>query len=216
MDLNVMMREQATAGLRRELDDAVTNGDTEAARKVTEKLAALAVQSAPKAPPYSQDDIKTELEKTAWFGTDPKKSQRAIELGRHLDLKKFATAAAFTAALVKAVDDEFKPATPAVGDEGEGDEDEGEEDDNKDDAKPAPRQKKTDGPGEGDASQRGVTRRTSGPWTKLSDAPADIRAEVNRAADRFVPSTAPKEQRDKFIANALGSHYTAHQRKKGK
>lgn len=213
-DLNVMMREQAKMGLQTELDAAVTNGDTAAARTITDKLAALAVSTAPKAPPYGDVEIRAELDKQAWFGVDPKKTNRAVAMGRDMDPKKFATAELFAAALLKAVDEEFKPAAP------EGEEPGGEEpDDEGEDKTSAAGEKKprrTDGPREGESGAGTGTRRTSGPWTKLSDAPPEIQKEIKRQADKMVPTRASKEQREAFITRTLGSHYEMHQRSKGK
>lgn len=205
MDLNMMMREQARNGLQAQLDAAVTNGDTEAARKVAADIAKLEVSTAPKAAPYTPDDIRAELNKQEWYGVDPKKSAKALEFGKTMDLAKFPTAAAFAAAVVKAVDEEFKPAAAA----GAGEDDEPGDDDDKGEAKP----KKTDGPGEGDATNRSIRRTTNGPWTKLADAPADVQKEIKRSADKFVSAKATKEQRESFVAKALESQYLAHQRK---
>lgn len=214
-DLNVMMREQARAGLQAQLDAAVTNGDTDAARKVTADLEKLAVSTAPKAPPYGDVEIRTQLEKAPWFGVDPKRSAKAVEFGKTMDPKKFATAEAFADALIKAVDEEFAPAAPA----GAGaDDDDDEEEDGGDDKQQAAgkRKRATDAPGEGDSlGSRGASRR-SGPWTKLSEAPREIQAEIKRQADKFVPANATKERRDTFISKALESHYMSHQRTKGK
>lgn len=217
MDLNMMMREQARAGLQLALDTAVTNGDTAAATKAADDIAKLAVQSAPKAPPYGDAEIRAELNKLDWFGVDPKKSGRVIALGKDMDPKKFSSAEAFAAALVKAVDEEFKPAGGTAA--GEGDE---EEDDEEKAAaiaaaaagKEKPAARRTDGPREGDTGT--AVRRTTGPWTKLGDAPADIQKEVKRQADKFVSASATKEQREGFIKSALESHYAQHQRSKGK
>jgi hypothetical protein len=212
MDLNMMMREQARNGLQAQLDAAVTNGDAEAARKIAKDLEDLAVSTAPKAAPYGNDDIKAELNKLDWFGVDPAKSARVIELGKHMDPKKFATAALFAAALVKAVENDGK-AAPATG-TGEGDDEEDEdEDEEKPEGKEPPKPRKTDAPGEGDATQRTIRRATSGPWTKLADAPADVQKEVKRSADKFVSAKATKEQRESFIAKALESQFLMHQRK---
>ena len=216
-DLNMMMREQARNGLQAQLDAAVTNGDTEAARKITTDLEKLAVSTAPKAPAYGQDEIRAQLDKQDWFGIDPKKSARVIELGKHMDPKKFPTAEAFAAALVKAVEEETKPAggAPAEGDgDGEGGAEGAGGDEGDDDKGKKPR--RTDGPGEGDANQRGAARRAAGPWTKLSDAPPDVQKEIKRSADKFVSAHATKEQREGFMTKALESHYAAHQRTKGK
>lgn len=217
-DLNMLMRDQARAGLQTELDAAVTNGDTEAARKVTDKIAQLAVSTAPKAPPYGNEEIKAELNKLDWFGVDPKKSARVIELGKHMDPKKFGSAELFAAALVKAVDEETKP---TGGTTAEGEDDgaaEGEDDDKgKEAAADEKKPRRTDGPGEGDATNRTTSRRaTSGPWTKMTDAPADVQKEVKRSVERFVGAHATKEQRETFITKALEGHYAAAQRKAGK
>jgi hypothetical protein len=216
MDLNVMMREQAINGLQAILDKAVTDGDTVAARKAADDLAKLAVSTAPKAPPFNSDDIKAELEKAPWYGVDPKKNAKALEFGKAMDSKKFATAAAFAEALIKAVDEEFAPAGKV--DEDADDEVDEDGDDAAKEAAAAARKAKrrTDGPGEGDANQRSSVRRASGPWAKMTDAPVDIQKEIKRAADKFVSASAPKEQREKFISNALESHYAAHVRAKGK
>lgn len=224
MDLNMLMRDQARNNAQTELENAVTNGDAEAARKASEKLAQIAVANAPAKPPYSGDEIKSELEKLPWFGTDAAKSGRAMELGKYLDIKKFPTAAAFAKAVSDAVDAEFKK--PAAGDDTEGDADDatsasgdghrdanGEGDDND----PTRKLKKTDGPGERDATQRSNTRRsTGGPWTKLSDAPNETRADINRQMTKMLPSNATKEQKEGFVTRALQSHYQIHQRKAGK
>lgn len=218
-DLNVMMREQARAGLQLQLDAAVTNGDTAAATKIADDIAKLAVSAAPKAPPYGDAEIREELGKLEWFGVDPKKSGRAVALGRDMDPRKFATAELFTAALVKAVDAEFNPA-PAAKDPPENETDEEREareaEEREAVAAAAKKPRKTDGPGEGDTlSNRAGTRRT-GPWTKLSDAPKEVQAEINRTADKYVSPKAPKEQREKYIKSALESHFAAHQRNAGK
>lgn len=209
-DLNTVLRDQARASLNTLLDAAVTDGNTEAARKITQDLENLAVSTAPKAPPYGDVEIRAELNKLDWFGVDPKKSGRAIALGRDMDPKKFASAELFTAALLKAVDLEFKPATPVAEEEPEEPGEDGEPAKPALGAKATPR--RTDGPGEGDANHRPAARRTSGPWTKLADAPADIQKAVKRSADKFVPASAPKEQRELFITRALAGHYAAHQR----
>lgn len=224
-DLNTMMREQALAGLQTQLDTAVTNGDTEAARKVTDQIATLRVQTAPKAPPYGDAEIRGQLEKAPWFGIDPKKSAKAVEFGKTMDPKKFATAELFAAALVKAVDEEF----PAAGGTARKEPPENETDEEREERETAEAEeaeaeaaaaakkakRKTDGPGD-DNLRGAANRRGSGPWAKLSDAPADVQKEVKRQAEKFVSGSATKEQRDKFIANALGSHYAQHQRNKRK
>ena len=215
-DLNMMMREQARNGLQTQLDTAVTNGDAEAARKIMVDIEKLAVSTAPKAPPYGDAEIRSELNKLDWFGVDPKKSGRAIALGRDMDPKKFSSAEAFAAALVKAVEAEDKPAGKAAAatEETEEEEGEGTEETEETEERPAKSKRKTDGPGEGDTLGRGAARAKSGPWAKLSDAPSDIQKEINRTADKFAPKT--KEGREGFVNKALGAHYAEFQRKKGK
>jgi hypothetical protein len=214
-DLNVMLLEHAKSGLQTELDTAVTNGDTEAARKAADKMAKLELANAPRPPTgFGDAEIRAELNKLPWFGVDPKKSGRTIELGKTMDPKKFSTAAEFAAALVKAVDEDLKPAGSAT----EPPENETDEERETREAKEAEeaKAKKTrasDGPADGDASGT-RTRRTSGPWVKMSDAPADIQKEINRTADKFAPKT--KEGREKFVAKALEAHYTKAQLAKGK
>jgi hypothetical protein len=217
-----MMREHALAGLNTQLDAAVTNGDTEAARKITADIAKLAVSTQPKGPPYGDAEIRAELNKLDWFGVDPKKSGLAIALGKDMNIHKFASAVEFAAALVKAVEAEGKPAAAAAPKEdNETDEErearEAEEAEAAEAAAAAKAKRKTDGPGEGDTGVRAAAGRPrSGPWTKLADAPADVQKEIKRTADKLVSATAPKEQREKFISKALEGHYAAHQRSKGK
>ncbi len=216
MDLNVMMREQAKAGLQTQLDAAVQDGDQAKARELSDKLAQLAVATAPKpSTSYGSEEIKAELDKLDWFGVDAKKSARAMELGKHMDPKKFATAAAFAEALVKSVEEELKPA-PAATTEGDDEEEPGDDDEEPAAKKETPNPRRTDGPGEGDTGSASTRRAASGPWVKLTDAPNDIRKEITRQADKFVPASATKEQREGFIKNALASHYNAHQQRAGK
>lgn len=208
-DLNVMLLEHARTGLQSQLDAAVTAGDTDAARKAADELAKLSSATAPKAPPYGDAEIRAELDKLDWFGTDPKKSGRVIELGKTMNPKKFSTAAEFAAALVKAVDEEFKPAAAAAG---EGDEEGEDETDEEGEDKKPPKKRATDGPTDGDAGTR--ARRPAGPWLKISDAPADVQKEIKRTADKFAPKT--KEGREKYVEKALEAQYAAHLRSKGK
>lgn len=213
-ELNTMLREHALTGLQSQLDAAVTNGDTAAARKITDDIAKLAVSTAPKAPAFGGPDVYAQLEiKAPWYGVDPKKSAKAEELGKAMKLNKFPTAEAFADALIKAVDEEFK-VTPAAGvsEGGEDDEDpKDDEDEAGEDGKKPVTKRRTDGPGEGEAAGRAV-RSKSGPWTKMSDAPGDVQKDVKRAADKFAPKT--KEGRAAFEAKALEAHYAQHQRNK--
>lgn len=221
-DLNTMLREHAKTGLQSRLDTAVTNGDTAEATKIAKEMQDLALATAPKAPPYGDVEIKAELGKLDWFGVDPKKSGRALALGRDMDPRKFPDAAAFTAALVKAVEDELKPAGRAqedpADDEDEPDEDETEEEKTvREAAAAAKKKKRSDGPGEGDAGVRQrQSRGASGPWAKMSDAPADVQKEITRSMGKFLSSNASEDQKKSFRAKALESHYNAAQQKAGK
>jgi len=211
VDLNMMMREQAKMSLQTQLDTAVTAGDTEAARKVAAEIAKLEVSSAPKPPPYGDAEIRAELNKLEWFGVDPKKSAKALEFGKTMDPKKFATADLFAAAIVKAVDEEFKPVAAAAT-TNEDDDPDGEDGEKK----PAATAKRTDGPGPGDTDPRPRSSGRTGPWSKLSDAPQEVRTEIKRAADKFLPANADDKTRDAFNKRQLEAHYATHQRKKGK
>jgi hypothetical protein len=210
MDINQMMRQTAQASLEAQLADATTAGDVDKVKAVTKQIADLAVQTAPKAPAFGDAEIKDVLNtKAPWFGTDPKKSAKAMEFMRNMDPKKFPTADAFAEAAIKAVDEEFKPPVQNNGDDedpGEGEPEAG---------KPEAKTRKTDGPKEGEASPR-QPRRQSGPWVKLSDAPADVQADVKRQADKFLNQKTTKEQREAFEKQALAVHYKKHQAKQGK
>lgn len=220
-DLNTMLREHARTGLQTQLDAAVTNGDTAAATKIADEIAKLAVSTAPKAPPYGDAEIRAELNKLDWFGVDPKKSGRVLALGRDMDPKKFPDAVAFAAALVKAVDEELKPAGRAV-EEPEEEEDEApegetaEEKETREKAAAKKPARRTDGPGEGDAGVRSRNARSTGPWVKMSDAPGDVQREITRSMNKFLSSNASEDQKKSFRAKALESHYNAAQQKKGK
>lgn len=211
-DLNVMLLEHARTGLQAQLDAAVTNGDTEAARKASDELGKLSAATVPKTAPYGDTEIRAALEaKADWFGTDPRKSGAAVRLGKDMNPKKFATAELFADALIKAVDEEFKPAGKAPDAEDEEEEDEEGEGDGEGGApapKPKPKQRASDAPNDNDTGSA-RPRRTSGPWLKMSDAPADIQKEINRTADKFAPKG--KEGREKYVVKALEAQYTAHQ-----
>lgn len=213
MDVNAMLRETAQTAIRGRLDEAVKNGDTEAATKAAQELATLAVQTAPKAPAYGDAEVRAELEKQPWFGIDPKKSAKALEFGKTMDPKKFSSAETFAKALADAVEAEFKPAgtTPPKEDDEPTDDDDTTGKEAGGEKKP----RKTDGPKDGDLGGGG-NRGAKGPWAKMSDAPSAVQADVKRQADKLLPGNATKEQRAAFEARALGAHYQAAQAKKGK
>lgn len=225
VDLNTMMREQARMGIQTQMDAAVAEGNAEKVRKLAKDLADFEVAAAPAKVmgAYGADDVKAELSKLPWFGVDPVKSARVMDLGKHMDFKKFANAAAFTEALVKAVENDGK-AAPAAGTseppENETDEErearEAEEAEAAEAAAAGKPRRKTDGPNEGDRGTGNTRRASAGPWTKMSDAPAAVQAEIRRTEGKFVSANATKEQREAFQRNALASHYQVHLRNKGK
>jgi hypothetical protein len=207
-DMATLMRNQLNASLTNQLNAAVQAGDIAAAHAATKSIAELAAASVPQqvaaaaGPKFSNDDIrKTMQTKAPWFGTDPRRSAKAVEFAKNMEPSAFETVEKFSDALIKAVDDEFKPA--AAEPEPEDEEDEPE-------AEPVAR-KKTDAP-TGDTGRSASRGGSSGPWGKLSDAPKDVSDNIKRQADKF---TRTKEARDKFIVTALGSAYADHQRKAG-
>jgi hypothetical protein len=219
MDLNVMLRQTARSGLEAKLTQAVVDGDQEAAKKIAKEMSDLELQTAPKAPPYGDAEIRAELNKLPWFGIDPRKSAKAMQYGKDLDPRKFSTAEAFAKAVAEAVEQDFKPAseTPPEDDEEE-DEDEKEEEEEDEDegenkSKPGKPRKRTDGPGENDADGS-RPRRASGPWKKMSDAPPAIQAETRRTMTKLLGARTTEDQRKAFETRALESHYAAQQRGK--
>ena len=215
-DMATLMRKQLNASLTNQLNAAVQAGDLAAAHAATKSIAELAaasVQQQPvSGPKFSHEDIRKSMQtKAPWFGTDPRRSAKAVEFAKNMEPSVFDTVDAFSDALIKAVDEEFKPASER---EPEPNEDETDEEKRaREDAfqeKPAAR-KKTDAP-TGDTGRSASRGNSSGPWTKLSDAPRDISDNIKRQADKF---TRTKEAKDKFIVTALGSAYADHQRKTG-
>ncbi len=208
-DMNTLLRNQLNASLTGQLNAAVQAGDIAAAHNATKAIAELAVANVPQqaaaaGPKFSNDDIrKTMQTKAPWFGTDPRRSAKAVEFAKNMEPTAFATVEAFSDALIKAVDDEFKPATEKVDQEIEEDTEEKNEKE-----KPVTR-KRTDAPG-GDTGRSASRVGGSGPWGKLSDAPKETADLIRTQADKF---TRTKEARDKFITTALGVAYTDNQRK---
>jgi hypothetical protein len=186
------------------LDSAVQAGDINAARNATKQIAELAASSAKPAvkPVFTNVDIKNALkEKAPWFGTDPRRSAKAVEFGKNMEPESFKSADDFAEAVIKAVDEEFKP-VPTTEDEPEEREPEEEK----------TARKKTDAPS-ADTGRSATRARSNGPWTKLADAPKDVADIVKSQADKFTRN-ASKEQREKFISNALSTAYNAAQRNK--
>lgn len=206
-DLETMMRNKMQADLQRSLDSAVQVGDIQAARKVTQQISEFAMsQAKDTVPQFTNADIRASLKvKAPWFGVDPRRSARAVEFGKNMEPQAFKSADAFADELIKAVAKEFDDEEEIEKLDEPDDEEEKEE-------KKAPR-RRTDAPsGE---TGRAVPRRTSGPWTKLSEAPREVADTIKSAADKFTRN-ATKEQREKYISTALGTAYAADQRSRAK
>lgn len=213
VDLNTMLREHARSGIKAQLDAAVVAGDSAAAQKAADELAKFEVALQPpaaKGEPYTVEDRRVAMEKVAsWFGVDPVKTARAMELSKHLDVKKFATAEAFATAVRDAVDKELEPKTAKT----EGADDEEGDGDDREGATPpaaAPPKRKTGGP---DDLGPGPARSSSKPWTKLTDAPTEVRQSIQRQVDKMVPRNAKPETRALFITRALESAQKIHKAK---
>lgn len=218
-DLEVMLRNQVQANLTHALDSAVQAGDIQAARKATQQLQDLALQNlkASGGRLFNNADIRASLKtKAPWFGVDPRRSAMAVEFGKNMEPESFKSADDFADAIVKSVNEEFKrngkPHEKEEDPDEDLDEEEPDEEEPDEEEKKVTR-KKTDAPS-GDV-RRAVPRRSSGPWVKLSDAPKDIAETIKSAADKFTRN-ATKEQREKYIATALGTAYAADQRLRGK
>src|SRR5690242_13009964 len=113
-DMATLMRNQLNATLTNQLNAAVQAGDIASAHAATKAIAELAVSTVPQqptGPKFNNDDIKKAMQtKATWFGTDPRRSAKAVEFAKNMEPTAFASADAFADALLKAVDDEFKPA----------------------------------------------------------------------------------------------------------
>lgn len=131
-----LLKKQMETSIGQQLDQAVASGDAALARKLTADYAALQVATAPKPVAASTvptiDQIRTEFTKLApWFGIDPRKSQKVIELSRAMDPARFDTPKAAADALLKAYTDEEAAATAAAAGQGgaDGDDDDAGDDD---------------------------------------------------------------------------------------
>lgn len=212
-NLETMLRSQLQANLVYKLDSATQAGDIVAARKAAQELSEFAVQhkSANK-PHFDNADIRTALKaKAPWFGVDPRRSAKAVEFGKNMEPESFKSADEFAEKLIKAVEKDYKKEEDEEDDDDDEEVDEEESEEEEKEEKKIAR-KRTDAPS-GDA-RRVVSRRSSGPWTKLSDAPKDIAQQIKASADKFTRNVT-KEQREKYITTALGTAYTADQRTRG-
>jgi hypothetical protein len=202
-DLEVMLRNQVHANLTHALDSAVQAGDIKAAREATQRLQDFALKTIKSAPvQFTNTDIRAAIKaKASWFGVDPRRSAKAVEFGKNMEPESFKSAEDFAEAVIEAVEDEFEA--------GDRPDEEKEEKEEKEERKTERR--KTDAPST--EGNRTSSRRTSGPWIKLADAPKEISDQIKSAAEKFTRN-ATKEQKDKYIATALGTAYAAAQRNK--
>lgn len=207
-DLEAIVRQQQQNMLVNQLDSATQAGDILAARKAAQQLQEFALQHRnPDVAQFTNADIRASLKvKAPWFGVDPRRSARAVEFGKNMEPSAFKSADAFAEELIRSIEEEFeeedKPRRI-------------EDDDSPEDEEPDKRnaRRKTDAPSS--AMARAVPRRSSGPWMKLSDAPKEIAQTIKASADKFTRN-ATKEQRDRYIATALGTAYAADQRSRGR
>jgi len=212
-DLEQMLKNQVQANLTYALDSATQAGDIQAARKAAQQLQefALSTVKPADAPSFTNADIRTAIKaKAPWFGVDPRRSAKAVEFGKNMEPQSFKSAEEFAKAIIEAVEDDFKP--PEEDDEKEEYEKEDEEEDDEKEEKKVAR-KKTDAPSS--SMSRAVPRKSSGPWTKLSDAPKEVADTIKKASDKFTRN-ATKEQRQKYVETALATAYAADQRSRGK
>lgn len=212
-NLEQMLRSQLQAGLVYKLDSATQAGDIVAARKAAQELSEFAVKNTPpNMQQFTNADIRASLKvKAPWFGVDPRRSAKAVELGKNMEPESFKSADEFADALIKAVKKDYVDEADEEVDEADETDEADEEEEEKEEKKAARR--KTDAPS--DSTRRAVPRRSSGLWTKLTDAPKEIAQQIKASADKFTRN-ATKEQREKYIATALGAAYTADQRSRGK
>jgi hypothetical protein len=201
-DLEQMLRSQLQNNIVHRLDSATQAGDIQAARKAAMELSEFnSKHRPPDAPSFTNADIRTAIKaKAPWFGVDPRRSAKVVEFGKNMEPHSFKSAEEFADKIIEAVEEEY-----AEKDEPEDEPEEKEE-------KKVER-KKTDAPSNSGA--RAVPRHSSGPWTKLGDAPKEIADTIKASADKFTRN-ATKEQREKYIVTALGTAYAADQRAKGK
>lgn len=216
-DLEQMLRNQVQANLTYALDSATQAGDIQAARKAAQQLQEFALSTVKPAetPSFTNADIRAAIKaKASWFGVDPRRSAKVVEFGKNMEPSSFKSAAEFADAVIEAVEDDFKsPEEDDEKEEYEKDKKEEDEDDEEEKEKKVVARKKTDAPSSGGA--RAIPRKSSGPWTKLSEAPKEVADSIKRATDKFTQN-ATKEARAKYVETALATAYAADQRSRGK
>lgn len=203
-DLEQMLKNQLQNNIVHRLDSATQAGDIQAARKAAMELSEFnSKHRSPDTPAFTNADIRTAIKaKAPWFGVDPRRSAKVVEFGKNMEPHSFKSAEEFADKILEAVEEEYNEKA-----EDEEPEDEAEKEEKK------VERKKTDAPSSSGA--RAVPRRSTGSWTKLSDAPKEIADTIKASADKFTRN-ATKEQREKYIVTALGTAYAADQRLRGK
>lgn len=229
-DLSTMLRQQMQKGLETSLDAAVQAGDIQAARKATKdildlSLAEARLTSAGKKAPTPAEIKAAVTAKADWFGVDPRKTAKAMELAKMMDPARFESAEAFATALLKTLDDEGKSAADPGEDEDDEDNDpdsEGGDIDDEDEGGTArqrrPRKERKNGTPvtELNAGTRGSG---AGPNLRRAFETGDVKAlpktaqdDIKAKAEKFV-RTGTKEQIEKqratFVANAVKAHARA-------
>lgn len=221
-DLATMLKQQMQNTLTAQLDSAVQAGDIAAARKAAQAVSELAVASVPRTSGKSvptTDAIKAALmAKADWFGVDPRKSAKAVELGKMMDPSRFETAEAFADSLLKEIEKDEKAAGKDDDNEdGEDDENQDGEDGESEDAEAEAAAEKRREARRNDKRRDGTAGRElnvggrSAPGNSLRQAfetgdikhlPRSVADEIKKTADKFARN-ATKEQKAAFIKNAV-------------
>lgn len=211
-DLATMLRQQLQNNLQASLDSAVQAGDINAARKASKdildlNLAEARASTAVKAAPTKDEIKKAVTAKAPWFGVDPKKSAKALELAKMMDPERFETADAFADALLKSVAED-EAGTGKAADEDDEDEDSEDDEDAeaaRREARRKNRQNKTPGTelAEGGRGAGGSSNlRRAMETGDIKSLPKDAADEIKKSASKFA-SRGNEEQRKAFIVNAV-------------
>lgn len=216
-DLASMLRQQMQNTLNSSLDAAVQAGDINAARKVTKDildlgLAEAKATTAVKAPPSPKDIKAAVAAKADWFGVDPRKTAKTMELAKMMDPERFTSAEAFADALLKTVTEEEKG---AAGNDGDDEDGEGEDGDDEDARREARRAKAKEGRKNGTQEpELGTGTRSNGATSNLRRAfetgdikmlPSASQATIKKFADKFARNGG-EDARKAYISNAVKAH----------
>jgi|SRR5579859_4333319 len=220
-DLNTMLRQQMQNTLTAQLDAATQAGDIAAARKAAQSLMEFSVATAAattkpaKKPPTIEELKKAIMAKADWFGVDPRRSAKAVELGKMMDPERFETADAFADALLKELAKDEKPPRNSDSENNADDDsiDENDDDDSEDeDAMDAQRQGRnrparrngTTQPelNAGGRSNGGTNLRRAFDTGDIKHLPRAAADEIRKSADKFARN-GDEKQRKIFIENAV-------------